>query len=443
MNRVSADNIRKLTAAHTFPNSLVSSPPTTEEMIEQIRGDLFLRAENLELDLEKKQAETKQEEFEELIKNVPTGFRLVPVWYSKIKENQNLDVRKEYEKSVRSDFLIYLANHHEKELFELGICENGIDCMRNGFTPVDKNDMVYRVTVDHIVECSGGGWLSRKKKLDPLNSKRNSHYFLVNHLNNLILLLEQEHNFKNALNHLQGVHQMNSGESAWILMMIPEKVAGLSGFVSPPKDSKHPLYGLEKRPQNLETRINQTSRTMELAQNAITDFRDETISKILLPAERLARKKRKTVVDLMLDEKKLSVSDREDSISIIFNKAVSDDLKRKELLDDSVIPAINAVVVQLKSTFEEASKLEKNLGEYGTFVEFFNGTDMMKLRSRIAFLPIDESAQACETFREIDLDIQKRFNKQTDNKQRRTGDKKGNGIPLSKSRFPSTVRVTI
>ncbi|MCK5555676.1 MAG: hypothetical protein KAI76_05525, partial [Alphaproteobacteria bacterium] len=185
MNKVSADNIRELTTAHTFPNSLVSAPPTTEDMIEQIRGDLFLQAENLELDVEKKQAEEKQEEFEELIKNVPTGFRLVPVWYSKIKENQNLDVRKEYERRIRSDFLIYLATHHAKELSELGICENGIDdCMRKGFTPVDKNDMVYRVTVDHIVECSGGGWMSRKKKIDPLNFNRNSNSFLVNHLNN-------------------------------------------------------------------------------------------------------------------------------------------------------------------------------------------------------------------------------------------------------------------
>jgi len=233
---------------------------------------------------------------------------------------------------------------------------------------------------------------------------------------------------------------MESGESKWILMLIPETGAGLSGFVSPPQDSKHLLHGLEMRPQNLEIQLNQAVRMTKLAHEAIMTFRDETIASVLLPAEKMARKNGETVVDLMLAEFFLDASARENSISTIFNKAVSDDPNRQKLLDTSVIPAINSVVMQLRSTFEEAIKPEQSFGEHCKFFEFFNGKNMTRLQSRIATLPIDEAAQAHKVFKKINSTIQNYSNQSAEVNQGEVG---GSSVFLPGNCRASAARATL
>ena len=279
-DKVSANNVCELTAAYAFPNHSVGTPPTSEYMIGQIHRNIYFQNKSL--------AKKKEQQgiLENIIENVPDGFKLVTVWYSRIKNSQNLEVRKEYNKNVRRAFLNYLATHHAKELYELGICENGVACMKRGTTPVNTDGMLYDVDIDHIVEKFGGGLLSRKKIVDLLRLDKKKPIFMVNHFNNLLLLPEGIHRFKNILHRIQDIDEIKPGEGAWVLTLIPETNNKLSGFVSPPQTSKHHLYGTKMRPPNLDNKINQTRYMISKALEAITTFRDETISGILLPAER-------------------------------------------------------------------------------------------------------------------------------------------------------------
>ncbi|MFH1159234.1 MAG: hypothetical protein V1721_10220 [Pseudomonadota bacterium] len=408
LEKMSTRNISELTAAGAFPNRPAPPAPTTEQMIDDIRRDLRLTDKSgVRPDVGK-----RVQEFEDIVKNVPRGFRLTPVWYSKINIDRNSSVMREFSFHVRADFLKYLATDHAVELAQLGICENGIDRMKTGKDPVDKDGVRYAVAIDHTLPRAGGGPWSKKKEIDPLRPAYDRRLFPVNHFNNLILLPEQVHGFKHTLDELQGVRHMKYRESAWMLMLIPETGPGLSGFVAPPQDPGHLLYGVKKPTQNLSNKIRQTLyMTSRLYKDLKVLRGDKTIFDALVHAGRTAKKRRTTVAGLILSEK--NAAPKKDGLGNEFRKAVAHDAERKELLENDMIPAINALTGYLKSAFEEANRpgAEKNAREYHIFRKFFHGQRITHLRAAMETLPLNEAAQACKVFKEIDSALRNGFNR--------------------------------
>ena len=410
-DKVSAKNVCELTAAHAFSHHSAGTPPTSEYMIDQISRNIYLKNKSL--------AKIKEQQgiLENIIENVPDGFCLTPVWYSRIENEQNSDVRKEYNKNVRRAFLNYLATHHAEELSTLGICENGIACMKRDTTPVNTDGMLYDVTIVHIVEKFGGGLFSEEKEIDPLRPDEKTPTFIVNHFNNLILLPEKIHQFKNTLNRLQNINEMKPGEVALVLTLIPET----NGFVSPPQTSKHHLYGIKMRPPTLDNKKNHTRYMISRALEALTTFQDETISRILLPAEIEARK---------------------DSLSMTFDKAIIDNPKLIEILNTDLIPTIDTVTTQLKDIFEMVSSPERSSGEYKNFLRFYNGQDVTKLRSKIKALPINEAIEANNFFNGIDSAILARFNQRAERKEERRVYDEKSSIFFPVNELPTPAMIT-
>ena len=98
--------------------------------------------------------------------NMPQGFRLTKLVYTRVAKEQNKLVYNEFKNKVRPRFLQYLARNHRDELKKMGICYHGIKRMERGIDPADKEGRLYAVSVDHIIERSGGGKLSHEKSVD-------------------------------------------------------------------------------------------------------------------------------------------------------------------------------------------------------------------------------------------------------------------------------------
>jgi hypothetical protein len=420
--KVSAATISALTAASGFPGPVQDTPPAAEQMIEQIRADLKLRIEALaKLAGQSKAAETDpaappspfeisyqrtlqdQKDFEKIIANVPKGFRLTPVLYSKVEREQNAEVYTEYSRHVRRNFLKYIAEHHANELAALGICQTGIDRMKKGLDPADANGVLYKVNIDHIVERSGGGQMSLQKAADPLLQPGSEPTYLVNHMSNLILLPEQVHEAKNTLNDAQQASKTKYGESRWVLMLIPETGPAQSGFVAMPQDQNHYLHGIEKRQLNAADRISHAAFITDQLQEALEAFRrNPGVENILKSAQSVAERQRKTVVGLVQEEETSGILPAKHRLSSIFNRAMAGD----ETLEMSLKPVINEAAKQLRDAFNEASRPGPDRKDYDDFIGFYQSKKIKALRQNIEKLPLKEAVQLQETLVSIDLQIQ-------------------------------------
>lgn len=105
----------------------------------------------------------------------------------------------------------------------MGICDHGIERMKNGFDPADSRGRVYSLSVDHIIERAGSGRMGLEKAVDPLMPPGSPPTYKVNHFSNLILLPQKLHDLKNTINSLQSVSERPVGSSTWCYMLVPDQ----------------------------------------------------------------------------------------------------------------------------------------------------------------------------------------------------------------------------
>jgi len=154
VKRISADTITDITSAKGFydpahPPS-PDTAPSVEELCGGIRADLQHRLDETRAreaaskppvskyaptaaDLER-----QMEEFEQIIKDVPAGFRIAPVFYSRISRDENAEIHTEYQFISRPRFMRFLGENYADDLRRLGICEHGITRMKNGLDPANE-----------------------------------------------------------------------------------------------------------------------------------------------------------------------------------------------------------------------------------------------------------------------------------------------------------------
>lgn len=233
---VLTETVRELSeqAAGSVPHDAVS--PSRDFFLENIRGRFKAQLSSLKNDLHnatdderkaklQKAIQRNQERakrFDETIQKVPAQFSLSELMYTRITSEQNKTVMKEFSTYVRPRFLMFLAEKFPKELKQLGICDHGIDRMKNGLDPQDEDRNVYNMTVDHIIERSGSGNWGYDKEMDEGIHNGHRETYKANHFANLTMLPSTIHSdIKNVINDVQDLPSLHSGEAKWFLSMIP------------------------------------------------------------------------------------------------------------------------------------------------------------------------------------------------------------------------------
>jgi hypothetical protein len=249
MDKVSADSITQITTDFAYPDAKPSGPaPDADKMIADLRVKMAAKIQFLAKSVEKSsqeqqtafaisrdKAQKELDKFDDFIAHVPNGFKLAPVWYSKVPTEQAHSVRKQFSEYVRPAFLRFLAANHADELKALGISPRGIERMKSGHNPINESGKMFAVNVDHIMELAGAGQASYNKETDPDMPAGSKPTYMADHFKNFVLLPMETHELKNMLNMLQGMDKIQPGHGDWILMMVPEKAPGYSGYVARPQ----------------------------------------------------------------------------------------------------------------------------------------------------------------------------------------------------------------
>lgn len=400
--RVSAETITDITAAPGFADpSKILFAPSAETLVQRIRKALHRKVETAHayperMDMDK--AVRNQRRFEDVLKNVPEGFRLVPVLYAKVGHEAHVRMQNEFFSSTREKFMRFLAQRHASDLKKLGICDHGIACMREGHAPADQAGRVYDVSVDHIIERSGAGLWGEKQEADPECPFKSGPKFLPNHFSNLILLPEKIHSFKNELNELQGVTHMTPGDRQWILMLVPERKT--SPFVCPPQKPESPWHSLSYKPDSAESKIIRASFLADQALKAVEAFhRNALTDSALKTVGEIARRQRRSVAKAAND------NGRGRSLKEIFDDAIAYDPKAKALADKQIKPALEQMETSLKAAFNDAARGDRR--GVKNFDRFFDGKKMHSLYNSISRLPFDEASKLCMAYDRIDDRIKK------------------------------------
>lgn len=257
--RVSADTITALTSSPDFAID-VPTAPSKEDIVKETRRTLTTVVTDILATREVRmacgrgvsqifnrsalRAERRLDQFNNILRNIPVGFRIVPVFYDTAcarlidkYENSSAvhDMKKEFSRAVKPQFLMHLATHYVSELINLGICAYGVEQMRKGFDPVNAQGVPYPVSVDHIVERAGSGLWGCSKQQDPDRPADSAPSLRVNHFGNLVLLPNQVHILKNIFNDLQHEDHNASLRRKWMMMLVPVRNENFSGFVCPPQ----------------------------------------------------------------------------------------------------------------------------------------------------------------------------------------------------------------
>ena len=236
---VSARTITDLTLS-AASGSVKRRPPTPEELKQHTSRALHTRNHRRKKkidgkklssalkDFEKASADKRHERalanqqlMERIMGSPPDGFEFVPIVFTRISKEQNQEVMREFSKKVRPCFMQFLAKSHAADLRKMGICDHGIERMKNGFDPADEKGRVYDVSVDHIIERAGSGKFGLEKAVDPLMPPGSPPTFKVNHFANFILIPQKLHNLKNTINAQQSVSERAEGTSTWCYMLVP------------------------------------------------------------------------------------------------------------------------------------------------------------------------------------------------------------------------------
>ncbi|MBU6475514.1 MAG: hypothetical protein KGQ70_06085, partial [Alphaproteobacteria bacterium] len=378
MKKVSADTITELTASAATVAGAGGTPPTTEELIDKVRASLRAKAKALSASGQRAQetAPPSQEgkrtafdisygdaarnlaQFEEILANVPNGFRLVPVLYTTIKHQQNAQIYSQFKSHVRPEFLRFLAREHAGELVALGICQKGIRQMALGRKPVDERNRPYAVNIDHIIERFGGGKASLTKEVDPQMPPGSAPTHLTNHFANLMLMPLAVHDLKNQLNELQGAANTPLGTSKWVLMIVPETGPGHAGYVAQPQ-TKAPIVA-PSRGNSASSRPSGMS----------------ALQKTTGTASRLNR---------LLDEA----------------------LRTEGAQNINLAPMLESMASSLKDAFNDSATRHH---DFLSFQKFYDGRKFADLREKLEALPPVETAKLRDTLQWLDGEISRRFN---------------------------------
>ncbi len=200
----------------------------------------------------------KLEKFKKLVEDIPDGFSLAPVMYTRISGGQNKKIEKEFSTYARPRFMIYLAENHSDDLKNIGLCEYAIGRMKKGLEPADKDWNFYNLTVDHIIERSGSGKLGYQKKYDRKTGQYMRPTYQVNHFANLILMPHDIHSdIKNFINEMQNLPSMNKGSSLWSLSLVPtgDTLGESSVYVAKSKADRKKI--IKKNKRSIKTQIGQ------------------------------------------------------------------------------------------------------------------------------------------------------------------------------------------
>ena len=424
--RVSADTITAITADPAFHGrqKAESPPPTSEQLIDRIRQELKDRTESARRKVEAGEppapgpyavkpevalarAQADAVEFEQILKEVPKGFQLVPVLYSRVDPDAKAKLTEEYQYHVRPRFLKFLAERHADELKALGISDLGIKRMKDGLDPTNEKGELYSVNIDHIIERNGSGVWGAEKEADPDQPGYKPKYH-PNHFGNFILLPEKIHEFKNALNDIQHASQTPLGQNKWILMMTPERDAAHSGFVCQPQDTTHRLHGLDLRPTDDFKRSEHGEFIVGVTLNQIAELKEmgnfrQIVRGQILQADALKTK----VADLAADQ---ADGKQPGDLRKAFNDAVAKEPEAQAQLDNLVKPAIRDVTSYVRAAFDDLSKKTKTSKEraaFWAFARFFRSQPMRDLRQDIEALPFAEASEMHRGFNALGRDVTK------------------------------------
>jgi len=413
---VSADTITEITTSAGFlqPNQSVRRIPTVEELIDDIRAGLSAelksaraRERGLKRDPNDPQVprsvqlSQQQQDFERVLTSVPEGFKLTPVLYSRITTAENAKIKEEYSFRVRPAFLRFCAEHHADELKKLGICDGGIERMRNGLDPANEKGELYQINIDHILERAGSGQYGKTKASDPDNATAPPAY-LPNHFGNLMLIPEQVHEFKNLLNQIQDAAETRPGDAKWILMMTPVRNEEFSGFVCPALPKTHPLAGVLIRPDDGFNRIEHNQYILGVTLNHMDRFKEmgdvrESVRGLIAKADGLGG----TVADLADAE---IAKEGKSAFRNAFNAAVAKDAVVKDYLDHFVRPALDDMRTQLDGIFEHTSQhlgTPRERAVFWEFAHFVRSPKMTDLRFDVEALPFEEATALHKTLESL------------------------------------------
>lgn len=370
---VSAASITGLTAAADFHGMHGVPPaPSREALLAELR-------------------KTDPSALDKIVKDIPAGFDLAPVFYSRIGKDENARIMAEYTFFVRTRFLTFLAKDHADDLRALGICENGIERMSRGLDPADIDGNMYDISIDHIIERSGSGNWGVTQTIDPDQPNNPYPNFLPNHFNNLILLPDHIHQLKNQLNDLQGFTDCKLGQGKWGLMLVPIVDANNKGYVcaAQPKNSK--WHGIRFRPNNIATQLNQTAYSISLAKDALDHFaKVPEIAAILKMSKDIADARGQKPVDIANDNNAINGQS--------LRKAFENACANNQDADYWNKRARNAVA-EVCTTLEKAhnhSKSQLNHRDdraFRQFDDFFNSYAVKKLSNAIVYFPCEAAVE--------------------------------------------------
>lgn len=417
--RVSADTITDITKSAQFgaTGKEASSPPTPEDLIDKIRlrlkkqtfaAQAVLDAADPENERQiapreaaLKQAQENEKIFEDLLNNVPEGFRLAPVFYDRITMEENNAIKEEYSYHVRPRFLKFLADNYAQDLQALGVPGEGIARMKGGLDPVDARGNLFNLTVDHIIERAGSGMLGKTKSVDP-DQPGSAPAFNINHFGNFILLPEKVHEYKNTLNDLQEASDMPYGKGKWILMMTPERNARQAGFVCPPQKKGHPLEGVGTHPLTL--RHNQF--LVEIASAQVAEIKSvESLRALVRGFVDGAAKQNTTVAALAEAE---SRAKKQGGLRGKFNAAVAQKPEAALLVDGLFRPHVDDIAESMSAYFKKISQKTETRNQKQAvwdFAHFFRSKMVKDLRADIEALPLPEAARLSRAFSQLATDM--------------------------------------
>jgi hypothetical protein len=416
--RVSAETITEITSSPGFvPPGKSPTPPSPEEIIQRTRKELderivkFTRslAGNLSEEdrrratesLEKARFQRKQ--FDQLLNEVPEGFKLVPVYYSKITQDQNGAVHDEYLSNVRARFLKFIGENHADAARALGVCEYGIERMKMGLDPTDKDGRQYDMNIDHIIERAGSGLWANSKEKDPDQKPEVEDKFRQNHFGNLILIPTKIHDYKNTLNGLQKIGTLQPGEGRWILMMTPERSEQKPAFICPPQTPGSRWDVLSTREKDPSSEIHHADFTVKQAVDRIRELRgNPLIDKALLTIEEIARGYKRDAAQMAND----NIKGRR-SLSKIFNDVLEHDESAHEA-SQLLAPALKEVANNIAKSFDGVA--DNLAGDKGhkllyNFNRFFCSNALRGLREEAAKLPLPEAKEIVDICATIEADL--------------------------------------
>ncbi len=418
--RVSADTITEITTSKDFLDHHITVPkqPSVEDLIADIRKDLSERvvlakrreAQGLHQgDHPRDRFQTAadavkdQKMFEQILKEIPEGFRIVPVFYNRITTDENAKLKNEYTFEVRPSFIRFLADNFEKELLDLGICQAGVDRMKNGLDPANENGELYSLNVDHIIERAGSGRYGKTKDVDPDQPGFGPKYH-PNFFGNFMLLPEKIHEFKNELNDLQKASYTSPGMGRWILMMTPERNAQYNGYLCPKLKASHRLAGIEVREIDDFRRVEHGQYVLGQTLNKIDVLRSiETVFDTVVDLVEKADSLKGTVVELAHKE--------DASAPGSLRKAFTDAVVRADAgdhFDKMVRPAVKDMTDYTVTLFDRlANNLNspKERAAMWEFAHFFRSPRMNDLRFDVQALPFEEAFEMNAKFNAIEKSL--------------------------------------